>query len=219
MNALNKNSFRQKMFKGALMIIILLQAACATQFSMVGREPNDWNEPNPSTLAASDAGAASICNFDGPGEISARPEVQPIVQGDVPIGVRIVLLLHNQQEIAGRVLSVRDGALVISTNEAQGNHISTQTARIIVVKNQDIRRVSIEDDSSVRKGAVLGFLIGAGTGAIIGLAAGDDTPCSESGPLAPCFGLTAEAKAVIFGLLGGGAGLLVGGIVGAAASE
>jgi hypothetical protein len=202
MNAFNKNSFRQKMFKCTVMVVILLQSACATQLSMVSREQN-----------------ASICNFDEPGEVSARPKAQPIVQGDAHKGARIVLLLHNQQEIAGRLLSVRDGALVISTNEAQGNHIGAQTAGIIVVKKQDIRRMSIEDDLSVRKGAIIGFLIGAGTGAIVGFAAGDDTPCSESGPLAPCFSLTAEAKAVILGLLGGGAGLLVGAFVGAVASE
>lgn len=158
MNAFKRISFRQKMFKGAMMmIIILLQTGCATQFSLVGREPHDWNAPNSSKLAASDAA---------------------------------------------------------SSNAAQGNHINAQTTSITGVANQDVRRVRLKNDSGIRKGEVLGFLIGAGTGAIIGFALGDDPECSESGgPLVPCLRFTAEAKAAILGILGGVAGAIVGGIV------
>ncbi len=175
MNTYSKNSFRQKMFKCAVMIIILLQAACAANVTMLGDGPNDWTAPNPSKLAANGSGASLTCRLNASGEV----------------------------------------------NEAPDNHIDAQTAGIIVVKNQDIQRVSIENDSSVRKGAVLGFLIGAGTGAIIGLAAGDDSPSNNSDCAfgAISFQLTAEGKAVIGGILGGVAGSIVGTVVGAAASE
>ncbi len=151
--------------------------------------------------------------------VLALPMRQLFAQGDARIGARTVLLLHNQQEMGGRLLFVGDSALVISKNDAQVDYIDAQTASISMAKNQDFQDASIEDNSSVRKGMLLGFLIGAGTGAIIGLAQGDDPSCSETGPLAPCFRLTAEAKGVIGGILGGGAGLIVGGIVGAATSK
>jgi hypothetical protein len=137
-------------------------------------------------------------------------------------GARIVLWVQNQGEITGRLLSVRDSALVISTNEASDNHIGAQIASISVIKNQNIQCVFIKGKSRVLISSGLGFLIGAGTGAIIGFAAGDDPECKESGsPLAPapwCLRLTAEGKAVIGGILGGVAGSLVGGIIGVAAS-
>ena len=61
--ALKRTSFQQMMFKGAVMIVILLQTACATQFPMVGRETSDWNAPNPSKLAANDAGITATSQF------------------------------------------------------------------------------------------------------------------------------------------------------------
>jgi len=139
-------------------------------------------------------------------------------------GTRVVLWLQNQGEIAGRLLSVRDSALVISTNAAPGNHIGAQTAGIIVVKNQDIQRVFIKGKSRVLISSGLGFLIGAGTGAIIGFAQGDDPPCNDNyGPVGlaglSCWSFTAKGKAVLGGILGGCAGTIVGGIAGGAASK
>jgi hypothetical protein len=131
-------------------------------------------------------------------------------------GARIVLGLQNQGVIAGRLLSVRDSALVISTNEAHGNHIDAKSADLIVVKNQDIRRVFIKGKSRVLLGAGLGFVIGAVTGAMIGHAKGDDPP---NNPGEWRLALTADTKAVIGGILGGFAGSIVGGIVGDAASK
>lgn len=77
MNTFSKTSFRQKMFKCAVMIIILLQTACAANFAKLGGGPNDWVAPNPSKLAANGSGNSSICRRDMPGEVSARPKAQP----------------------------------------------------------------------------------------------------------------------------------------------
>jgi hypothetical protein len=140
-------------------------------------------------------------------------------------GTRIVLGLRNQEVITCRLLSVRDSALVVSTNEARGNHIDAKSVRIIVVKNQDIRYVLIKGKSRALLGMGIGLLIGAGTGAMIGHAEGDDEPCYESTEgwsfFPNCWGLqlTAEGKAVIGGILGGITGSLVGTIVGGAASK
>jgi hypothetical protein len=77
MNAFNKNSFRQKMFKCAVPIIILLQTACAANFAKLGGGPNDWTASKSSTLAANSSGAALTCSLDMPEKVSARPKVQP----------------------------------------------------------------------------------------------------------------------------------------------
>jgi hypothetical protein len=148
----------------------------------------------------------------------ALPMSQLFAQGDDGMDAPTVLLLDNQQEIAGRLLSTRDPVLLIPTDEAHENHCDVQTESVTMAKALDIQRVSSKDDSNVRKGALLGFLIGAGTGAIIGLAAGDDPGCSSDG-MYFCFSFTAEQKAAIGGLLGGGAGLIVGSIVGAITSK
>ena len=156
----------------------------------------------------------------------ALPMSQLFAQGGVRMGARIVLLLHNQPEIAGRLLSVRDSALVISTNKAPAHHINAQTAGISVVKNQNIRRVIIKGESRVLEGMVLGLLIGAGTGVMIGVAAGDDEPCpnhSSGGPLEPgsgwCLSFTAGEKALAAGIVLGAVGLGVGAKVGDATSK
>ncbi len=58
MNAFKRNSFWQKMFKGAVMIIILLQTACAANIT-------------------NGSGAALICRMDAPGEVSNPPKTKP----------------------------------------------------------------------------------------------------------------------------------------------
>jgi len=77
MNTFSKTSFRQKMFKSAVMIIILLQAACAANVTKLGGGSNDWIAPNPLKLAANGSGASLICRMDMPGDVSARPKAQP----------------------------------------------------------------------------------------------------------------------------------------------
>jgi hypothetical protein len=77
MNAFKRNSFWQKMFKCAVMILILLQTACATNVAMLGGGPNDWTAPNPSKLASNGSGASLTCSMDMPGEVSARSKARP----------------------------------------------------------------------------------------------------------------------------------------------
>ena len=68
--------------------------------------------------------------------------------------------------------------------------------------------------SRVRKRAGIGLLVGAATGAVIGLASGDDPPCSGWF----CWGFTAEEKAALGAIGLGGLGAVIGLIAGAASS-
>ena len=67
--------------------------------------------------------------------------------------------------------------------------------------------VSLARHRNARKGAVIGVLVGAGTGIILGLAGGDDQGW---------VGFTARQNAVIGGITVGALGLLIGGALGAA---
>jgi hypothetical protein len=69
-------------------------------------------------------------------------------------------------------------------------------------------QLSLGRHSAAGKGAALGFLIGAMTGAVAGLAQGDDPPDSF-------VRLTAGQKGLVLGVVGGGAGALLGVIIGA----
>lgn len=210
MNAFKRNSFRQKLFKCAAMITILLQAACATQFPTVGREMSGWNMPNPSRLAAKDA-ASLICNTD----MLEKKLTPPRAKNDVQKGAEVAVLLRNQREITGRLLSVRDSTVVIATNETQPDQFEALNKNLFVIEIQDILRVrSIYNETSY-KGAFLGFLIGASAGALIGYSFGDDPPAGNSDCAfgAFSFGFTAEGKALLGGILGGLAGAIVGSAV------
>jgi len=115
MNAFKRNSFRQKMFKGAVMIMILLQAACAANVTKLGGGPKDRAAPKSSKLAANgsgssltkshahaqrrkveskhdanDAGAALTCGFDMPEKVSARPKVQPTTAVHLPQNAQLI---------------------------------------------------------------------------------------------------------------------------------
>jgi multisubunit Na+/H+ antiporter MnhB subunit len=148
-----------------------------------------------------------------------RPEAGPrLVEPEKALapsrseGAKVVLQLPRQLELSGELLSVRDSVLVISTLEdASAEDLSNQTAAIIVVRNQYILHAVVKGESKAGKGALIGFAVGGGTGALMGLASGDD-------PQNTLFSMTAGQKAVLAGSVLGGLGALIGGIAGWIAS-
>lgn len=127
-------------------------------------------------------------------------------------GKGVKVLLNNGQEIEGELLSVRDSSLVISTLEDSDiKDLSTQTAGLIAVRNQDIFHVILKGRSNILKGMGLGTLIGGGFGGFLGLASGDDPP--------GWFSFTAGEKAAMGAIAFGAVGFLVGTIAGVASSS
>jgi outer membrane protein W len=128
-------------------------------------------------------------------------------------GANIAVILSNGRIQEGELLSVRDSALIISIAPAGVTEVAANEAPpSTLIRNQDIQKVIIKGESNVLKGVGLGFLIGAGAGALIGVAGGDDPP----GGL---FSLSAPEKAALGAILGGGCGVIVGTIAGAASSS
>jgi hypothetical protein len=79
----------------------------------------------------------------------------------------------------------------------------------VAIPRSDVRRVQRYEglERKTAQGFGYGLLIGAGTGAFIGLASGSDPPGNE-------FSFTAQEKAVILGIVGGLSGSFIGGIAG-----
>ncbi len=84
----------------------------------------------------------------------------------------------------------------------------------VVVPVASITRLEVSRGrrSNWAEGAGIGLLVGAATGAIIGLASGDDPPCPRSGWFCSRWtaGTKAGALAVVFGGVGGVIGLIIG---------
>lgn len=142
----------------------------------------------------------------------------------------IVLLLVPLLALAAQGLSSRDiGRKVrLKTDSmpewSEWSNWSEWIAGIVVAADRDSLRLRQADGTVVRialrrvtriemvvgtrantaKGALVGFVTGALTGAAAGLVSGSE----ESGPISPAFG------ALLAGAVGGGAGLVVGGIIG-----
>jgi hypothetical protein len=111
------------------------------------------------------------------------------------------LIIEKQcgQIVSGELLAVKNGTLVIKANSSGSFQIEVNDINLIKVKRRKARFLK-------RTGA--GLLTGVCIGGGIGLLSGDD----EEG----FFSFTAGQKAVIWGGLLGGLGLVIGGLAGAA---
>ncbi len=236
MNNHNKIPMQHKSFNYAVLIMIFLLNACASQYSTVNHEANDRVAASSYGLAGLYAGNCSSCSVEMREDNAMPAESQSNFTGalnEAPPqstpkkgsrrGAKIVLLLHNQSEIAGRLLSVRDSALVISIDRLRENEVREKSQTAIVIMNQDIRIAIVKGESKVLKSAGVGFLVGAGIGVALGFITGDDRPCeqsySEGYNLIPsCISMSAETKAALGGMVFGAIGLTAGFVSGRKAS-
>lgn len=135
-------------------------------------------------------------------EVSTK-EIRQVVIKNKP---QVVLQLKNGRQMTGKLYSVSDSSLIIFT---QGS-ISTLAFKN-KVKNQAIQEARIKGKSNVLKGMGIGLLAGVGIGATIGgiaIAQADD-PVQE---------IFTPITAIGFAAYSCMAGLVVGGIAGAATS-
>ena len=113
-------------------------------------------------------------------------------------GSEIVIHKMDGQQANGELIAVKEDSLLLM-EKATGSDVSARIG--------DIRKVKIVKKSKALLGAGLGSVVVGGAGAIIGAAQG-----SES-----VFDFTTGEKAMIFGGIFGLTGLILGGVVGAAA--
>jgi hypothetical protein len=126
-------------------------------------------------------------------------------------GVNVVLLLTNGQEVEGELISIRDSSvLIVVEDQNVPRALATGVQGILAVKDTMISHVIIEGSSRVLLGIGLG-LYGGGLVA----AAVAPRPSSED-PLVKGVQEMDRAVRVVLAAL---AGMIVGGVIGASASE
>jgi len=123
-------------------------------------------------------------------------------------GREISVMTKSGDRFVGELLSVRTGELLLSpVKDIEEEELERNPGEIIRIPSSSIDSVWAEGHSNTFKGMGTGFLIGAGTGAVIGFAGGNDRPGFMS--------FSAGEKAAIVGLGLGGTGLIIGTVVGA----
>ncbi len=106
-------------------------------------------------------------------------------------------------------LQTKDGKFINGNLHGIGNSTFTMSENIHLLSYdiEKIENLKIHRKGSVGIGVLIGFLSGAFTGAVIGLASGDDDPKQW-------FAMSASAKAFAGGVALGGVGALTGAIIG-----
>jgi len=126
-------------------------------------------------------------------------ELQKVTLKNKP---KVILVLKDGLQISGHLDSVDDSSLVISDKVTTlGGGYREDISK---VRNQEIQKVIVKGQSKVLMGMALGLLIGTGSAVVIGSASGDDDSFSTGTSNIP----------IVFG----GAGLVLGGVVGAVSS-
>lgn len=120
--------------------------------------------------------------------------------------------LHGQIA-AGYLYSLGDTSLLLSREKRFLRLSDTVVADGVRFRYVDLSAVVLYKKGVIGRSVLIGFCIGAGVGALIGLASGDDDPHKT------WLAYTAGEKAIGGGTLVGGVGALVGLIVGAAAHK
>jgi len=147
-------------------------------------------------------------------------------QTDSTVGKKQKEFIASVTTLDGRTLkgslsAVNDTQLILKANHTQ-----------LSVPAENLKSFTLKRKHSVRRGALIGFGIGAAAGIIIGLASGDDPKMSYPNANEDPFGLgtmvvamnnafamTAGEKAVAGGLGLGATGAIVGTIIGAVAKK
>jgi hypothetical protein len=117
-------------------------------------------------------------------------------------GNEITLLLKDGREANGELLSVRDSAMILCTeNSATEEELTKLSYPILLFPNNKIQRLTIEGSNLVLEGVIAGQLVGGLIGILV------TTSSKESRGY--------KGLAVAAGMIGGGLpGMLVGGITG-----
>lgn len=114
--------------------------------------------------------------------------------------VKVQLTFKSGEQKEGELEAVNPDFLWVKFYE------DTFSNRVAEVRMNELSHIKIKKDSKVGEGSKIGARLGAGTGALIGLALGDD----RNG----CFQPSAENKALLGAMVLGLSGSLIGGIIG-----
>jgi hypothetical protein len=114
-------------------------------------------------------------------------------------GAKLIITKKEGQQVEGELITVKQNSLLLLNNEGKDVSIDIADIKVIKVVKKSLEKAGL--------GGAIGLLIGAGGGALVGLSIFEDDP--------PGFlSMTAEFKALMFGLSIGGLGMIIGMIIG-----
>jgi hypothetical protein len=123
---------------------------------------------------------------------------------------RTVLRLHSSPHyISGQLYEANDSSIVLLAKNKKKKTVELARYSFLSFPVSEVDKIRIYRNGSGGRGAFTGFLIGAGTGVLIGLISGNDPP--------GFFSFTAWEKAEGAGFVLGSFGGLIGAITGSSA--
>jgi hypothetical protein len=126
-----------------------------------------------------------------------------------PVFYKASIFQTFHQVSKGYLVTISDSSVFLSENKIPVRFENVNTAHFGKFDYRNIEKIKLSKPHVKATALIVGAVVGIGVGAIIGYSNGDDTGL---------FAATAGEKAVFGGLVGGGAGVLIGGII-ARASE
>lgn len=118
-------------------------------------------------------------------------------------GAIVLVRDNNGKSVEGELIAVKQNAIIV---------LESSSASDVSLELSEIDTVRIVKKAKVLKGIGIGFAAGAGTGAVVGFASGNDEPGGF-------FNFTAGEKALIVGAALGTVGVILGAIFGAVAGS
>lgn len=122
-----------------------------------------------------------------------------------------IKFIKDEQMKKGYLQSLNDSSLILT----EISDPKTEPSLTIEIKNIEEIQLRLNDNLGIGECTLYGFLIGAGSGILIGLLSGNDPPSNGHLDL---FNYTASEKAVLYGLTIGGVGTLIGLLIGASSN-
>jgi hypothetical protein len=133
-------------------------------------------------------------------------------------GAEILITMKNDLYYMGELLTVRDSTMLLCENYGISNEdLSNSINQIIVIKNNNIKSITLQGENNIAEGIVIGAGVGFGIGELLGLTLGDD-PESEDHFLEIIKPMNAEKKGMMYGCCFGFIGAIIGLIIGSSSS-
>lgn len=110
-------------------------------------------------------------------------------------GSEVVITMKNGKEYHGELLSVTDSAMIVFENYI--DEVEDSTFSFYSINNKDIKLIEIRGGTPVILGAFLGFMIGCGSGMLVGQAVSKRKGLSKEAAIGAFIGM-------LTGAIGGG---------------
>jgi uncharacterized membrane protein YeaQ/YmgE (transglycosylase-associated protein family) len=145
--------------------------------------------------------------------VKSQDSLKPVNSQDAvlkPTVYKAYIYQPHLRSIRGYLVTIKDSSLFLSQNKIPLSFANANLAYSEKFDYKSIQKVKLSRPKVLGRSILIGAIAGIIAGAIIGYASGDDSGW---------FALTAADKAVVGGLIGAGAGTLIGASIGREAEK